>query len=61
MNSLEKEDYKKVEYRSVGLVGDTSFTMVLPKGYATAIGLEKGDFLKITQDDKKRLIVERAE
>ena len=51
---------EKPKYQAIGLAGKTSYTLVLPKGFATAIGLEKGDFVRVTQEEK-RLIVEKAE
>jgi bifunctional DNA-binding transcriptional regulator/antitoxin component of YhaV-PrlF toxin-antitoxin module len=49
------------EIRKVqGLVGETSFSIILPKVYATKLGIEKGDFLKCHVEDN-RLILEKAE
>ena len=49
------------EYRKVqGLIGESSFSIVLPKIYATKLGIEKGNFVKVHQDGS-RIIVERAE
>ena len=54
-----KQKQKKIEYRKVqGLVGETSFSIVLPKKYATDIGIGKGDFVKIVQDNG-RILVEK--
>jgi AbrB family looped-hinge helix DNA binding protein len=40
------------EIRKVqGLVGEHSFTIVLPKKYALKLGIEKGDYVAITEDD----------
>lgn len=48
------------EYRKVqGLVGEFSFSIVLPKSFAIALGIGKGDFVKVHVDDTK-MIVERA-
>ncbi len=48
------------EYRKVqGLVGESSFSIVLPKSFAIALGIGKGDFVKVYADDNK-IIVERA-
>ena len=49
----------KPEYRAVTLVGNASLTIVLPKEFATALEVDRGDFVKITQEDN-RLIVEKA-
>ena len=57
---MENKDKPKSKYQALGLAGKTSYTLVIPKEIATDIGLEKGDFLRVTQEEKK-LIVEKAE
>jgi hypothetical protein len=57
---MENKEKKSQWYKAIGLAGKTSYTLVLPKGFATAIGLEKGDYVRVTQEEK-RLIVEKAE
>jgi len=52
MNSIE---YRKVQ----GLIGETSFSVILPKEYALHIGLGKGDFVKVKQEDN-RIVIEKA-
>jgi hypothetical protein len=48
------------EYRKVqGLIGETSFSVILPKEYAVNLGLGKGDFVKVKQE-ANRLIIEKA-
>lgn len=48
------------EYRKVqGLVGDSSFSIVLPKSYAVDLEIGKGDFVMVSKDGK-RLIIEKA-
>lgn len=43
---------KNIEYRKVqGIVGDQSFSIVLPKSYAIALGIRKGDFVKVYHED----------
>jgi bifunctional DNA-binding transcriptional regulator/antitoxin component of YhaV-PrlF toxin-antitoxin module len=50
-----------IEYTKVqGLIGETSFSIVLPKAYAMKLGIEKGNFVKVHQDGSK-IIVEKAE
>jgi bifunctional DNA-binding transcriptional regulator/antitoxin component of YhaV-PrlF toxin-antitoxin module len=50
-----------VEVRKVqSLVGERSFSIVLPKSYAIALGIGKGDFLKVHMENK-RLTLEKAE
>ena len=54
------ESTKELEYRKVqGLVGEQSFSIVLPKAYAVNLGIQKGNFVKVFQDDK-RIIIEKA-
>ena len=50
----------KIEYRKVqGLVGEASFSIVLPKTYATNLGIGKGDFVKVSMNGTK-MIVEKV-
>lgn len=49
----------KPEYRAVTLVGNASLTIVLPRHFASALEVERGDYVKIVQDGK-RLVVEKA-
>jgi bifunctional DNA-binding transcriptional regulator/antitoxin component of YhaV-PrlF toxin-antitoxin module len=51
---------KDVEYRKIqGLVGEQSFSVVLPKSYAIHLGIGKGDFVKVSQEEN-RIIIEKA-
>jgi antitoxin component of MazEF toxin-antitoxin module len=54
MNSPNYE-YRKVQ----GLIGETSFSIILPKKYATDIGMSKGDFVKVYKDGDK-IVLEKA-
>jgi hypothetical protein len=57
---IKQESSKKLEYRKVqGLVGDTSFSIILPKIYASNIGIQKGDFVKVMQEGQK-ITIEKA-
>ena len=59
MSFIETNNNK--EYRKVqGLVGESSFSIVLPKSFAIALGIGKGDFVKVYTDDKK-IVVEKAQ
>jgi hypothetical protein len=61
MSFIETNNKNGNEYRKVqGLVGETSFSVVLPKSFAIALGIGKGDFVKVHTEDKK-IIVERAQ
>jgi hypothetical protein len=47
-------------YRRIqGLVGEQSFSIILPKQYAINLGIRKGDFVKVRQEDQK-IIIEKA-
>jgi phosphate uptake regulator len=49
-----------IEYRKVqGLIGETSFSIILPKEYALNLGIGKGDFVKVRQEER-RIIIEKA-
>ena len=48
------------EFRNQGLVGESSFSIVLPKSFANALGIGKGDFVKVYADESK-IIVEKAQ
>lgn len=59
--SFIKTNNKIKEYRKVqGLVGESSFSIVLPKSFAIALGIGKGDFVKVYTDDIK-IVVEKAQ
>jgi bifunctional DNA-binding transcriptional regulator/antitoxin component of YhaV-PrlF toxin-antitoxin module len=48
------------EYRKIqGLVGESSFSIILPKEYALNIGICRGDFVKVHQEGKK-IVIEKA-
>jgi antitoxin component of MazEF toxin-antitoxin module len=50
-----------IEIRKVqALTGERSLTLVLPKTYATELGIEKGHFLKCHVENNK-LVLEKAE
>jgi bifunctional DNA-binding transcriptional regulator/antitoxin component of YhaV-PrlF toxin-antitoxin module len=49
-----------IEYRKVqGVVGESSFSIILPKSYAIRLGIGKGDFVKI-QEQNQKIVVEKA-
>ncbi|MBA3283653.1 MAG: AbrB/MazE/SpoVT family DNA-binding domain-containing protein [Nitrosopumilus sp.] len=59
INSEEKPS-TEYEYRKVqGIMGEHSFSIVLPKSYALNIGIGKGDFVKVTPESNK-IVVEKA-
>ena len=49
-----------IEYRKVqGLIGESSFSIILPKEYALNLGIGKGDFVKVRQEEQ-RIVIEKA-
>ena len=48
--------FRKVQ----GIVGEYSFSIVLPKSFANDLGISKGDYVKVSQDDGK-IIVEKMD
>jgi mRNA-degrading endonuclease RelE of RelBE toxin-antitoxin system len=50
----------KIEYRKVqGIVGEQSFSIVLPKQYAVNLGIGKGNFVKVHVEGS-RIVIEKA-
>jgi bifunctional DNA-binding transcriptional regulator/antitoxin component of YhaV-PrlF toxin-antitoxin module len=41
------------------LIGESSFSIILPKEYALNLGIGKGDFVKVRQEEE-RIIIEKA-
>lgn len=48
--------FRKVQ----GIVGEYSFSIVLPKSFANDLGIGKGDYVKVSQYDDK-IIVEKMD
>jgi hypothetical protein len=55
LNNSQNIEYRKVQ----GLVGEQSFSIVLPKQYAINLGIGKGDFVKVHQEPNK-IVIEKA-
>jgi hypothetical protein len=55
-NTNNYNEYRKVQ----GLVGESSFSIVLPKSFANALKIGKGDFVKVCLIEEK-IIVEKAQ
>lgn len=53
--NIDNKEYRKVQ----GLVGESSFSIVLPKSFANALKIGKGDFVKVYTVEEK-IIVEKA-
>jgi antitoxin component of MazEF toxin-antitoxin module len=50
----------EIEYRKVqGIVGEQSFSVVLPKQYAVNLGIGKGNFVKVHLEGN-RIVIEKA-
>jgi hypothetical protein len=59
-DQIDDSDKKEIEIRRAqALTGDRSLTVVLPKQFATQLGIGKGDFLKC-RIENNRLILEKA-
>jgi hypothetical protein len=44
--------YQNYEYRKVqGLIGETSFSIILPKTYALGLEIVKDDLVKVRQEE----------
>ena len=43
-----------------GLIGETSFSLILPKTYANKLLIGKGDFVKVKLEGRK-ITIEKAE
>ncbi len=54
-NNKNSNEHRKVQE----LVGESSFSIVLPKSFAIALGIGKGDFVKVYTNESK-IIVEKA-
>jgi AbrB family looped-hinge helix DNA binding protein len=54
---LQIESLQMVGHPSLG---QQSFSIVLPKAYAINLGIGKGDYVKVSQDDGK-IIIEKIE
>lgn len=52
---LKNPQYRKIQ----GLVGESSFSIVLPKSYAIDLGISKGEFVKVYCIDNK-MVIEKA-
>ena len=58
---IETKSENNPEYRKIqGLVGEHSFSLVLPKLFALDLGIQKGDFVKVYRNNKT-IIIEKVE
>jgi bifunctional DNA-binding transcriptional regulator/antitoxin component of YhaV-PrlF toxin-antitoxin module len=52
---MNSKYYRKVE----SILGASSFSIILPIDYAIHLGIGKGDFVKVSQEENK-IIIEKA-
>jgi antitoxin component of MazEF toxin-antitoxin module len=49
------------QYRKIqGILGDQSFSIVLPKSYAQSLRISKGEYVKVYLEGD-RIVIQRAE
>lgn len=58
--SIDVMNSSDVQYRRIQAVSSASFSVVLPKQYASGLGLNKGDYVKCFQDGN-RIVIEPME
>ena len=64
-NVIENDEQTEInktqfEYRKIqSILGDVSFSLVLPKSYAVNMGLKKGEFVRVYQQEDK-IVIEKA-
>lgn len=60
-NIGKRNNLKKCEFRKIqGLIGETSFSIILPKQFAINLGIGKGDFVKVYQYEDS-IIIKKAQ
>jgi AbrB family looped-hinge helix DNA binding protein len=55
-NKILHKEYRKIQ----GLVGESSFSVVLPKSFAISLGIGKGDFVEVYVENNKKIVLEKA-
>jgi hypothetical protein len=56
---MESEQDREYAYRTIGIVGSSSFCVVLPKDYAIDLGIGKGDPVRVTRKERM-IVIEKA-
>ena len=56
---MTTENSNEYAYRTIGHVGSASLCIVLPKQFAIGLGLDKGDYVKVRQEQNK-IVIEKA-
>ena len=60
VNEKGPQDTDEVSYRKIqSIVGETSFSLVLPKKYALNLGIKKGDFVKVIERNGE-IVIQRT-
>lgn len=60
IDNISKTNNLKCEFRKIqGLIGETSFSIILPKQFAINLGIGKGDFVKVYQYEDS-IIIKKA-
>lgn len=55
-----KEIYTNSEIRKVqGPYGECSFSIGIPKKFLNALGINKGDYVRITIEQRERLVIRK--
>jgi len=54
--TVSNEQYRKIQ----GILGDQSFSVVLPKLYAQSLGISKGDYVKVGLEGGS-IVIRKAE
>jgi len=50
----------KYQIRKIqSIVGDKSFSLTLPKSYATNLGIAKGDYVKVWQQGQNQIVIQK--
>ena len=50
-----------IQYRKIqGILGDQSFSVVLPKEYAQTLCISKGQYVRVTLEGE-RIVIQKAE
>jgi anaerobic selenocysteine-containing dehydrogenase len=47
--TVTEKQYRKIQ----GILGDQSFSVVLPKHYAQSLGIAKGDYVKVSLENRQ--------
>ena len=54
--NISNKQYRKIQ----GILGDQSFSVVLPKAYAQSLGIAKGEYVRVFLEGE-RIVIEKAD